>query len=646
MKLLSEVWHPPPDLVENSNVVAFMRKHNIPDSKTLIKKSVENPEWFWSSAADELGCEWYRPYDRVLDVGRGPEWAKWFVGGRVNIARTGLDTHARSKGESKTAFIWAGEKGELEEYSYRRLFLEVNRLANGLKSLGVRRGDVVATYLPMLPEAVVTLYATVKMGAVFLPIFSGFGSSALSTRLRDSTAKVLITADETYRRGRPVELKRIADESLQDNDAVRNVVVRRRTGVKVSWHEGRDVWWSDLSRDQSEDFAAEELDSDHPALLLYTSGTTGSPKGAVISHIGAILQPAKEIYFNLDYKEGNRFSWISDIGWMMGPWQIIGCQQLGGTHLIFEGAPDYPSPDRIWKMVKNFELTHLGGSATVFRLLKSFGDKWLVGNDLSSLRMIGNTGEPIDNDTWRWLLTSVGHERCPIINLSGGTEIFGCFLLPLPTMPLKPSTLGAPGLGMDVEVFDDKGRPVRGQIGFLVCKHPSPSMTRGFWHDPDSYIETYWSRWRKVWYHGDWASVDEDGYWFLHGRADDVINIGGKRMGPAEVESVIDKHPGVRESAVIGRTHQVKGEELICFVSLNPEARPSGELKQKIKNSIVTSIGKPFSPGDVIFVKDLPRNRAGKIMRRVIRAVTMGEAPKDLSILENPESVDAIKKVI
>ena len=644
---MDDLWYPPSALIEESNVVEFMRKHGIDNYKKLIKRSVEDIEWFWTAVADELKCEWFKTYDKVIDIAQGTPWTKWYVDGRINVTQNAVDRHVESNAtREKNAFIWSGENGDVKKYSYIDLYSDVNRFANGLTSLDVKSGDVVASYMPMLPETVITLFATLKIGAIFLPIFSGFGSSAVAARLSDSGAKILVTADGTYRRGKNIDLKRTADEALNESRGVAQVVVTKRTGAEVSWVDRRDIWWSDLCKEQPTHCVTVDVNSEHPALLLYTSGTTGRPKGAIISHVGALLQPAKEIYFNLDFKDGNILSWITDIGWMMGPWQIIGCQHLGGTHVIFEGSPDYPIHDRVWSMIDEFGITHLGGSATVFRLLKNYGDDSIKKHNLRTLRAIGNTGELLDNNTWQWLLKVVGREKCFIINLSGGTEIFGCFVLPLPIMPLKPSTVGGPGLGMDVEVFNDAGKPVRGQIGYLVCRKPFPSMTRGFWNDPDRYIDTYWSKWPNVWYHGDWASVDADGFWFLHGRVDDVIKIAGRRLGPSEVEFIIDQHPSVRESAAIGRTNGTIGEELICFVSLSSNNQPSEELKNEIIDCVANSIGRPFKPSDIVFVSELPRNRAGKIMRRIIRAAALGKVPEDLSVVENPESVDEICKSV
>ena len=635
------VWYPPKELVEESNVKAFMDAEGFSDYRQMVEKSTEDIEWWWSKAVDWLNVEWFEPYDKVFDMSRGIEWTDWFLGGKVNVVYNALDRHRKRR--NKLAFIWQGEDGEVRKYTYLELYREVNRLANALKAYGVGKGDVVALYLPMFPETVVTLFAAMKIGAVAMPIFSGYSSAAIQTRLADSVAKVAVTADASYRRGKVTPLKPELDKALEGT-SVEKVVVVNRADAEVEMKEDRDVYWDEIR--ESSKCETVEMDPNDPALLLYTSGTTGKPKGVVLSHAGVMLQSSKEIFFNMDLKPDDVFLWITDIGWMMGPWQIIGCQHLGGTHVLFEGAPDYPEKDRIWAMIEEFEITQLGGSATVYRLLKRYGDDIVKEHDLSSLKATGNTGEPIDHDTWMWLLKVVGEERCPIINLSGGTEIFGCFLLPSPAMPLKPTTLGYPGLGMDIDVFDDAGNSVRQQIGYLVCKKPAPSMTRGFWRDPERYIKTYWSRWKGVWYHGDWAYVDEDGFWFLFGRADDVIKVAGKRMGPAEIETIVNSIPAVQESACIGVPDELKGEVIWVFVTLKPGFSPSEELEKEIVERIVKEFGKPFKPERVVFTPDLPRTRSGKIMRRLIKAVVAKQDLGDTSALENPDSLDKIKEVL
>lgn len=641
---MNYVWYPPKELVEQSNVKKFMERYGIKGYKELIKRSTEDVEWFWEEATKELNVEWFQNYTKTLDQTEGVQWAKWFIDGKLNIAHNCVDKHAKSSRKNKIALIWSGEDGQVKKYSYWDLHFEVGKFANGLKDLGVKKGDTVGLYIPMLPETVISLFAVLKIGAIAVPIFSGYSPAAVSQRLKDAGSKVLVTCDGYYRRGKIVKLKEMADRSVENVENIEKVVVCKRVGTEVPFVEGRDIWWHELVRDQPVKCDSQPLDAEHPALLLYTSGTTAKPKGTIISQAGALLQSSKEIHFNLDLKEDDVFFWITDIGWMMGPWQIIGVQHLGGTHLIFEGAPDYPEPDRIWTIIERFAVTTLGGAATVFRMLKKYGDEQVKGHDLSTLRMFGNTGEPIDPDTWQWLHKTVGEERCPLINLSGGTEIFGCFLLPLPIMPLKPSTLGGPGLAMDVDVFNEEGQSIKGGVGYLVCKKPAPSMTRGFWKQPQRYIETYWSRWSNVWYHGDWASIDEEGFWFLHGRADDVIKVAGKRIGPAEIESILNQHPAIYESACIGVPHEVKGEEIMCFVVPKPSYQPSQELNEELIREVVKFMGKPFKPRDISFVADLPRTRSGKIMRRLIRAAKLGKELGDTSVLENPKALDEIKK--
>ena len=639
-------WYPPKELVEESNVKAVMDELGLKTYREFVDKSVDELEWFWDAVNRFLDVSWFKEYDEVLDLSMGIEWAKWYRGGLINIVYNALDRHVSSKGD-RTAFIWSGEDGSVDKYTYERLYIESNRLAYALRDIGVEKGDVVALYLPMLPETVVSLFATLRLGAVFMPIFSGFGSDAVAIRLNDSGAKIVITADATYRRGRPIKLKSVVDEALDKAPFVEKVVVVERAGIEIDLKEDRDIHYGDLISGGYRNVEPVEMDPEEPALLLYTSGTTGKPKGAVISHAGALLQPAKEHYFNLDMKDGDVLFWVSDIGWMMGPWQIIGSQHLGLSHLIMEGAPDYPSPDRIWMLVEKYRVTQLGFSATLIRLLRKYGDKYVEPYNLESIRAFGNTGEPIDEASWYWLIDKVGERRAPIINLSGGTEIFGCFVLPSPVIPLKPTTLGYNGLGMATDVVDDDGHPVRGEVGYLVCRKPAPSMTRGLWRDPDRYIETYWSRFKGMWFHGDWALIDGDGYFYILGRADDVIKVAGKRVGPAEVETVINRHPSVAESAVIGAPHELKGESIVAFIVLKEGYEPSDRLTEEILSHVTAALGKPFKPDRIYYVRDLPRTRSGKIMRRVIKAIYTGRSDLgDISTLENPGAVEEIKRAL
>lgn len=609
----------------------------------LVKKSTEDISWWWRTCENVLEIKWSTPYSKVFDPTPEIENTVWFPGGKLNATQTILDQKLNKEGASK-AFVWEGEDGSKNVLTYHQLQREVGMFANYLKGLGVKKGDVVASCLPMLPETIVAMLGAIRIGAVFSPIFCGYGPAAIASRISNSTPKLLVTCDGYFRKGTKVILKPSVDEALDIAKLEVPTLVVERLGAEIPIVKNRDSFYKEKVTKESSVADAEIVGPDDPALLLYTSGTTGKPKGVIISHCGALLQPGKEIYFNLDTKPEDVFMWITDIGWMMGPWQVFGVQTVGATHMIFEGVPDFPNSDRIYRMIEEYGITHLGHSATTMRMIRRHGDKIIKEHDLSSLRILGNTGEPIDPDTWIWEMKSIGNWNCPMINLSGGTEIFGCFLLPSPIVPLKPSTLWGPGLGMDIDVYDDSGNSVRGQVGYLVCRKPAPSMTRGFWNDYGRYIETYWSRFSGAWYHGDWAFIDQDGYWFLMGRADDVIKVAGRRVGPAEIESILNSHPLVAESACIGMHDEVKGEKLDCFVMLKKGGKSDKETADSIKRLVAQSLGKTLEPDKIVFVEDLPRTRSGKIIRRLIRAVASGEATGDLSTVENPESLQKIKR--
>ncbi len=641
------LWKPPRDLISNANVYKFMEEHGFKSYRDLVEKSRQDIEWFWGNLPRWLGVEWFEEPKSVVDTSQGIEWAKWYRGGSINLAYNVLDRHVKNGMAGKEAFTWVGEDGSKKTLSYGDLQHIVDGFARFLLDNGIRPGDVISIYAPMMPESIAAMLAAIKIGAIASPIFSGFAPGAVAERLKLAESRIMVTVDGFYRRGRKILLKPNADEAAELAGTVDRMVVIERLKTEIPWNDGRDVKWSDATRSQGP-VEPYQADPEHPALLLFTSGTTGSPKGAVISHAGALLQPAKEHYFNLDIKPGSndRLWWITDIGWMMGPWQVIGSQFLGASHFMIEGAIEYPERDRVWKLIDEYRVTHFGFAATVARILKKLDPNPRETHSLESIRAFGNTGEPIDEDTWLWIVRNVGEEKRPMINLSGGTEIFGCFLLPSPIVELKPSTLWGPGLGMDVDVFDDNGKPVRGQPGYLVAKKPAPSMTRGLWRDPDRYIKTYWSRFPGVWYHGDLALIDEAGFWFILGRADDLIKVAGKRIGPAEIETIINSHPAIAESACIGWPHKVKGEVIVCFATMKPGHQPSSELEEELKNMVAERIGKPFRPEAIEFVEDLPRTRSGKIMRRIIRALMHGHSLGQLAVLENPESIEGLKPSI
>jgi acetyl-CoA synthetase len=636
------VWTPPREYIERSNVWCFMRRYNISDYAELVRRSIEDIEWFWDAVVKELQIEFFEPYQKVLDISQGIPWAKWFVGGKINIAYNCVDRHAQARPQ-KLALIWEGEDGSVRRISYRELAEGTNRLAKALTDLGVVKGDRVGIFMPMIPEAVMALMACAKLGAICVPIFSGFGAQAVATRLNDCEAKVLITAEGFSRKGARIEMGKIAREAAASCPTVHLTLALSAGG------EGnltRSLSASGEGQGEVREGQGEVTDAEDPFMIIYTSGTTGRPKGAVHVHGGFLVKIAQEVAHQVDLHDDDILYWVTDMGWIMGPWEVVGGLALGGTVFLYEGAPDYPQIDRLWAMVERHRISILGVSPTLIRALMKFGPEPLRRHDLSSLRILGSTGEPWNPAPWLWFFEHVGQRRCPIINLSGGTEVGACFLSPLPIMPLKPCTLGGPALGMAVDVFDSEGRSLRGGVGELVCTKPWPGMTRGLWKDPDRYIQTYWSRWENVWVHGDWASVDEDGFWYLHGRSDDTIKIAGKRLGPAEIESLLVGHPAVAEAAAIGVPHELKGEVIWCYAVLKPGYEPSEALRGELRERVREALGRSFVPEAIKFVRELPKTRNAKILRRAIRAVALGQEPGDLSNLENPQALEEIARAV
>jgi acetyl-CoA synthetase len=641
------VWRPSEDYVERANVTRFMRTNGIATYDELVKRSQDDVEWFWDAVVKDLGIEFYEPYDRVLDVSEGTPWAKWFVGGRINLAHNCVDRWAE-RTPDRPAVLWEDEEGAVRRVSYAELQAMANRLAGGLRELGVERGDRVGIYMPMAPETVAATLACAKLGAIYLPIFSGYAADAVATRLQDADVKVLITADGTTRRGSVVPMKEAADKAAGMAPSVQAVVVWSRLRRQdLPWNDRRDHAWDTLTERQPSTFENERLDPEHPLFVAYTSGTTGQPKGSVHVHGGLLVKMAEEVAYQTDLHQDETLFWVTDLGWIMGPWEIVGAGALGATVFLYDGAPNQPAPDRIWDIIERHRINVLGISPTLIRALIPAGDEHVRKHDLSSLRIIGSTGEPWNPDPYLWTLREVGGGRCPIINISGGTEIGACFLSPLPITDLKACTLRGPALGMDIDVWGPDGHPVPpGEVGELVCKKPWPGMTRGIWRDPQRYLDTYWSRWPGVWVHGDWASVDQDGFWFLHGRSDDTMNIAGKRLGPAEVESALASHPAVAESAAVGVPDEIKGEAVWCFVVTKPGFERDDALAKELAGVVVLHLGKAFKPSKVLFVDELPKTRSAKIVRRALRAAVLGEDPGDLSSLENPASLDAIRSGI
>lgn len=640
------VWRPGEKTIAQSNLKRFMDRHGIASLEALQRKSVSDIAWFWDAVIRELDIRFHRPYEKVVDLSRGDAFAQWCVGGQMNIVHNCLDRYEGTATDERIALRGEGEDTQVRMLTYGQLRRRVNRLAGALRGLGLGRGDAIGLFMPMIPEAVIAMLAIIKIGGIFLPLFSGFGFPAVVSRLRDAQAKALFTVDVTYRRGQMVEVKPIADEAAEQVESLKHLIVCRRTSMNVAWKEGRDHKWDELINSQSDKVATEITGAEDPMMILYTSGTTGKPKGAVHTHCGFPIKAAQDMLHGLDLHADEVVYWVTDMGWMMGPWLVFGTLLNRATMLIYEGALDHPGHDRIWAMVHRHGVTTLGVSPTLVRMLMRSGRELVERHDLSCLRKFGSTGEPWNPLPWRWLFDVVGKSQRPIINYSGGTEVSGGILMGNVLTPLKPCSFSGPVPGMAADVVDEAGRSVRGQVGELVVRRPWIGMTRGFWRDPERYLETYWSRIPGMWVHGDWAMVDGDGLWYILGRSDDTIKIAGKRLGPAEIESILVSHPAVTEAAAIGVPDPLKGQALVCFCVLRPGHEPQGALRAELHTKIAEELGRAMAPKDVKFVRDLPKTRNAKIMRRVIRAAWLGEDPGDVSSLENPASVQAIREAV
>ena len=636
------IWRPDPETAAKTRMARFMRRHGLATLADLQRRSIDDPEWYWDAVSRDLGFHWFTPYRRVLDASKGIAWPRWFPGGRLNLSYNAIDRHVATGRGAHPAVIAEAEDGTVRTLSYAELAAEVGRLANGLIRLGIRPGDTVGIFLPMCAEAVIATLAVARIGAVYTPCFSGYGAQAVASRLDGCGARLLITADAFARRGGVVPLKRTADEAVSASPTVERVIVHRRSGAEVPWKDGRDLWWHDMVAPESAESAARPVEADHPCLIIYTSGTTGRPKGTVLTHGGFSIKNAHDFAYLFDLGPDDRLFWVTDLGWLMGPMLIGGALLTGGTAVLFEGTPDYPKPDRLWSVLERHRVTVLGISPTAVRALMPHGAEWVTRHDLSSLRIMASTGEPWNPEPYRWLFETAGKRRLPIINYTGGTEISGGILSCFPIAAIKSCSFAGPIPGMAADVYDEAGRPVRGQVGELVVTRPWPGMTAGFWKDEARYLETYWSRWPDVWVHGDWAYIDDDGFWFIQGRSDDTLKIAGKRVGPAEVESVLVGHPAVAEAAAIGVPHEIKGETVVCFAVLRPGHQPSEPLRAELVEEVVRSMGKAIRPERVLFARELPKTRSAKIMRRVVRATYLGRDPGDLSSLDNPGGVQAI----
>lgn len=639
-------WRPTDEYVENANVTRLARAHGLSGLGELRARSVADVRWYWDAVVRDLGLPFQTPYREVLDTSRGIEHPDWFVGGKTNVVDACLGRWLPDPAAAdRTAVAHEAEDGTVRRLSYRELAADVERAAAGLRELGVGRGDAVALFLPMIPEAVVSVYAVARLGAVLVPLFSGFAPSAIASRIQDADAKVVIVADGTVRRRKSVTMKPALDEALVSCPTVQSVVVVENIGADVE-STGRDISWAKLLGNGGDPGPVEAMNASEPFALAYTSGTTGKPKGAVHTHAGFLVKTASEVAYSFDLTPGGVFCWITDMGWIMGPLSIVGTHANGGTLVLYEGSPDVPDTDRLWDLAQRHGVTMLGVSPTLIRTLRGRDTDVAARYDLSSVHTIGSTGEPWDPDSYDWLAQDVFGGRVPVINFSGGTEVGGSFLAPYPVEPIHSCSLGGPSLGMDVDVVDDAGRSLRGEQGELVCRQPWPSMTRGVWKDEERYLEAYWSTFPGMWRHGDYALVDDDGQWYIRGRSDDVMNVAGKRLAPAEVEAVLTAHPAVSEAAAVGVPDAKKGEAVWAFWVPRGDADDHTDISSELIASVAAELGKPFAPSAVHRVSRLPKTRSAKILRRAVRAAALGTDPGDLSGAENPEAVDEIRAVV
>lgn len=638
------VWFPSDDYIKKTRLYQLMSQSGFTSYDDYYKYSIRDISSFWDSAIKSLNIEWYQPYDQVLDLSNGIMYPEWFVNGKLNVVHNALDKWALNEStKNENALIWESDDGEIVSYTFFELYEEVNRVANGLVALGLKEKDIVTIYMPMIPETVIAMLAISKIGAIFSPAFSGYKSDAVATRINAAKAKYLITADGFKRRGKTINLKTEADKAALSSPSIEKVIMVKRTNEEVHWTD-RDVLWDDLRSNKST-FETRKTNGNDPYMIIYTSGTTGKPKGALHSHHGFPLKSAFDAGICMDVCQGDTLFWYTDMGWMMGPFMVYGGLINGATILMFEGTPDYPTPSRIWEIVERHQVTHLGISPTLIRSLMNLDEKYATSNDLSTLKMIGSTGEPWNEEPWMWLFEKVCRRKIPIFNYSGGTEISGGIFGNVLVKPIAPVSFNAALPGMDVEVYNENGHPIRNEVGELVLRQPWVGMTNGFYNENDRYEETYWSRFENTWVHGDWVILDDEGFYTITGRSDDTLNVAGKRIGPAELESVFVEHEAVIEAGVIGIPDEIKGEQPIAFVVIKDGYKDLELLKEEIIQHAIDRLGKAIAPRTVHIVEDLPKTRNAKVMRRAIKAAYLNKEAGDLSALENPHVVDQIRQL-
>ncbi|MCO5121497.1 MAG: AMP-binding protein [Burkholderiaceae bacterium] len=638
-------WTPSPERIAGSVLTRFMRHVGESDFDALAARADADPGWLMEAVLRFGDFRFYRPYSKILDTSRGIEHADWCVGATTSIVLNCLDRHRGTPAWDRTFLVWEGEDGAVQHYSYAVFDEEVCRLANGLRSLGVSTGDRVALYLPNIPEAFIGLYAALKLGAIAVPLFSGFGEQPLVARLQDAQARAVLTADGSWRRGSFVPMKATLDQALRQCPDVESVVVLSRRGG-APMRPGRDHDWATLRTSQAPAMDTVEMPAEAPAILLYTSGTTGKPKGCIWTHVGFLASMAlRDVHICGDLRGEDRFFFMSDMGWMVGPMSALLPAYFGASVLLAEGTPDHPERDRFWRLVDAHQVSYLGVSPTIIRSLMRHGTEDMGRYRFERLRMTCSGGEPWNDAAWYWFFDNVCHRKLPIINLVGGTEVSGCNFIGTVHHPMLPGSFGARGLGCGVDIVDDQGRSVPDDVvGELVLRQPGIGMTKSLWRDDERYLDSYWRTLPGVWFHGDFARRDRHGLYYVLGRSDDTLKISGKRTGPAELESVLTDTGEVSEAAAIGIPDPVTGSAIVCVCVPMPGVAADEALQQRLSAALVSRMGPAYRPRHVFLAADLPKTRNMKIMRRVIRATLLGQPPGDLSSLVNPESVDALSR--
>ncbi len=665
-------WRPSEEVIEKSQLKKFMRQTGAKSWDELYQKSVEDVEAFTAEVLKFLDIKFDPTYEKLLDTTEGIEWSKWCVGGGLNITEMCLDRWIETEIEDQAAIIWEGEEGEVLELTYKDLKGDVELCSAGLREYGLGKGDAIGIHLPMIVETVIALLAINRIGAIAVPVFSGYGIEAISSRFNAVKAKAVFTCEGFTRRGKFIDTFSIAKSAISNNPTIEKVfVVSEKNKIEEDSAKYK-TFWSELMNKglQSQNLQYSEnepTDANDPLIILYSSGTTGRPKGIAHVHCGFPIKAAQDMAFGTDVGKGTRISWITDIGWMMGPWLIYGALINGATMVLYDGSPDYPNADRMWEFCAKHKVEILGISPTLIRVLSTKGDDLPKKHDLSSLRAFASTGEPWNPAPWYWLFEKVGDSKLPIINYSGGTEISGGILMGNPLLPQKAGSFPAPCPGIDADILDEEGNSLpAGAVGELAIRKPWIGMARGFWQENERYLETYWSRFEKIWVHGDFAMKDSDGHWYILGRSDDTLNVAGKRVGPAEIESLLVADKRVAEAAVIGVPHEIKGTAMVAFCVLAGSAGslPASEmssnsiedkhagrlpalptLEAELKAVVAKDMGKPLAPSRIHFVSALPKTRNAKVMRRVIRSAYLGEDVGDVSALENPNTVEEIKSL-